>query len=193
MNYVIYRFNKIKLWFFCFWSFSILCVVFWNVRKIWFCFRKNLGVLGVFCIMNCYFEYRIRILSILLYLGTWFKNIVWFVCFFFSKNITNVWTIFVRTICLISWGMFGPKWRRFHCQFMICHLSVPQSKLFTLFNALHIRKHLDPLTRARYVLSSASWLYVDRDPFAEGEGWHLLPHLLRRLPAHPWHASPILK
>ena len=31
------------------------------------------GIVGVFCIINRYFEYRIRILCIFLYMGTYFK------------------------------------------------------------------------------------------------------------------------
>ena len=39
-------------------------------------FRKYFGVFRLFCIINCCFEYRIRIRRIWLYMGTWFKNIV---------------------------------------------------------------------------------------------------------------------
>ena len=34
------------------------------------CFEMYFGVVGVFCTINCYFEYRIRIQCILLYRGT---------------------------------------------------------------------------------------------------------------------------
>ena len=47
--------------------------------------RNYFGVDGLFCIINVYFEYRIRILCIGLYIGTWFK------CIFehFSENKIN--------------------------------------------------------------------------------------------------------
>ena len=32
------------------------------------------GVVGVFCILNLYYEYDIRILCTLLYIGTYFKD-----------------------------------------------------------------------------------------------------------------------
>ena len=35
--------------------------------------RKYFGMFGLFCKINCYFEYRIRILCIFLYMGTYFK------------------------------------------------------------------------------------------------------------------------
>ena len=36
--------------------------------------RKDVGVFGLFCIINRYFESRIRIRCIELYMGTWFKH-----------------------------------------------------------------------------------------------------------------------
>ena len=77
-------------------------------------FESILAFVGLFCIIDCYFEYRIRIRCIWLYMGTWFKNIF---CdflnsffFFFSKNVPEVWTIFVLRMFLICLVIFGPKW-----------------------------------------------------------------------------------
>ena len=49
--------------------------------------RKYSVIVGLLCIINCYFEYRIRILCIWLYMRTWFKMIFWD---FFRKNSKNV-------------------------------------------------------------------------------------------------------
>ena len=38
-------------------------------------YRKYFGVVGLLSIINCYFEYRIPILCILLYMGPWVKYI----------------------------------------------------------------------------------------------------------------------
>ena len=38
-------------------------------------FRMYVGMIGLFCTINCYFEYSIRILCICLYMGTYFKDI----------------------------------------------------------------------------------------------------------------------
>ena len=38
--------------------------------------RKYFGIVGLICTINRYFEYRIRILCICLYMGTWFKYIL---------------------------------------------------------------------------------------------------------------------
>ena len=43
-------------------------------NKICF-FKMYFGIGGVLCIINCYFEYRIRILCPLLYMGTYLKDI----------------------------------------------------------------------------------------------------------------------
>ena len=32
------------------------------------------GIFGLFCTINCYFEYRIRIVCIFLYVGTYFED-----------------------------------------------------------------------------------------------------------------------
>ena len=37
--------------------------------------RMYFGIAGLFCTINCYFEYRNRILCIFLYMGTYFKDI----------------------------------------------------------------------------------------------------------------------
>ena len=48
--------------------------------------RKYIGVLGLFYIINYYFEYRIRIRCIELNMGTWFKiYILIYFSFFFQK------------------------------------------------------------------------------------------------------------
>ena len=66
MNYGNYMNNEIKN---CqFLDFSI-CINFSKKRK---CF----SMFGVFCIINLYCEYRVRILCIFLYTGTYFKDIV---------------------------------------------------------------------------------------------------------------------
>ena len=36
--------------------------------------RKRFGIVGLFCTINRCFEYRIRILCIFLYMGTWCKD-----------------------------------------------------------------------------------------------------------------------
>ena len=72
--------------------------------------RMYFGIVGLFCIINCYFEYRIRILCIFPYMGTYFKDIV---RHFSTPKIKfptppkpsifpEVWTIFVSRI-------FGPN------------------------------------------------------------------------------------
>ena len=38
-------------------------------------FRKYFGMFGLFCTINRYFGYRIRILCIFLYMGIWCKDI----------------------------------------------------------------------------------------------------------------------
>ena len=85
---------------------------FFEKIKCFQTFRKYFGIVGLFCTINRYFEYRIRILCIFLYMGTWCKDI--FRHFptpkielfrpppksnFFSE----VWSIFASRI-------FGPKW-----------------------------------------------------------------------------------
>ena len=50
-------------------------VCFWGKQSIYFSiFRNYFGIVGVFYIINCYFEYRIRNLRTWLYMGTWFKR-----------------------------------------------------------------------------------------------------------------------
>ena len=101
MNYAIYTYCKIKTW--IFWTFRFLFLSFlqnfekWNVR-IYF------GILGVICNKNWYFEYDIRILCILMYIGTYFKQNVGHFLTFFGFLIPEVWTIFVRTIFWYFWG-----------------------------------------------------------------------------------------
>ena len=57
-------------------------------------------VLGVFCTINYYFGYGIRILCIFLYIGTDFKDTFQHSTNNKSKHIPDMWTIFVRTIFL---------------------------------------------------------------------------------------------
>ena len=56
-------------------------------------FERVLALMVIF-IINRYFAYRIRILCIWLYMGTWFKSSF---CDFrdFSKHVPEVWIIFV--------------------------------------------------------------------------------------------------
>ena len=78
--------------------------------------RVSFGIVGVFCIIDRYFEYRIRILCIFLYMGTYFK------CIFEhcstqqiepfrppqSTIFPEVWTIFVSRICGDFFGFVVP-------------------------------------------------------------------------------------
>ena len=72
MNYVIYPYYiifKIDL-------FDIFRICFDRTfRKQKMCIEMYFGILGVFCTINYYFEYRIRIMCIFLYMGTYFKDI----------------------------------------------------------------------------------------------------------------------
>ena len=87
-----------------------------NVRNLFF--HVYFDMLGIFCTINCYFEYRIRIMCIFLYMGTYFKYIFWhfspfqieFILSPKSNIFAEVWTISVRIMCLRFWGIFSPKW-----------------------------------------------------------------------------------
>ena len=100
MNYGIYRYNKINLWFV-----SKCSKMFQNVPK----YRKHFGIWRVFCIINCYFEYRTRIRCIWLYMGTWFKSVfcVFLRCF---QKMSQKCKKNVLRICLICWRILVPKW-----------------------------------------------------------------------------------
>ena len=37
-------------------------------------FKECFGIFGLFCPINCYFEYRFRILCTFLYMGTYFEK-----------------------------------------------------------------------------------------------------------------------
>ena len=68
------------------------------------CFR----ILGVFCIISCYFECVYRIMCHFLCMWIYFKDIFEH----FLKNVQEVWTIFVRNICLWFWRILvlnGPS------------------------------------------------------------------------------------
>ena len=92
----------------CLKLFYLFSNVFQNVRLFGFV-RKYFGIVGVICTINCYFESRIQILCIFLYMGTYFRDI--FDTFFENvRNVPEVITIFVRTNCLRSFGILGPKW-----------------------------------------------------------------------------------
>ena len=88
-----------------------LCVSVLGVKQsiCFSTFRKYFGIFGIFCIINRYFEYRIRIRCIWLYLGTWFK-----ICFYvfwdlFKKCPRSVNSF--RTKCFwIFWGILDPQW-----------------------------------------------------------------------------------
>ena len=59
MNYANYTYNKTKL------DFLKLFEIFQHFPKC----RMYVGIVGMFCIMNHYFEYRIRIVCITLYVN----------------------------------------------------------------------------------------------------------------------------
>ena len=63
--------------------------------------RKYSSMFGVFCIVDWYFEYDIRILYLFLYIWSWK---MWFFDIFRLKTVPEVWTIFVRDI---SGDIFG--------------------------------------------------------------------------------------
>ena len=65
------------------------------------------GIFCVLCTINCYFEYRIWILCLLLYMGTYLKDFVRHFSTFFGFPVPEVLTIFVRNIFLIIWGIWG--------------------------------------------------------------------------------------
>ena len=85
---------KIKVWYF--WIFQNLEKYVWDSE----CILYNKLIL----------EYRSRIRCIWLYMGTWFNNICWDCLKTKSKNVPEVSTIFIRTICLRCVGIFGFKW-----------------------------------------------------------------------------------
>ena len=66
MNYAIYIYYKIK---------NLICLKMLDCLHVFPMFRKYFGILGLFCAINRYFEYRIRFLCIFLYMGTWCKDI----------------------------------------------------------------------------------------------------------------------
>ena len=68
MNYGTYINNKIIFW--NWWTFSI--VSFYFLQK-YLVFKMLFCIVGVFCIINWYFEYRSRIRCIWLYMGTCFN------------------------------------------------------------------------------------------------------------------------
>ena len=54
---------------------SVCVSVLGSKQSLYFStFRKCSGIFDIFCIVNSYFEYRIRIRCIRLYIGAWFKN-----------------------------------------------------------------------------------------------------------------------
>ena len=79
------NYTKYKIILLCF-LFVFRCVrfVFEHFRNIWIV-RKYFGVVGVFGATNCYFEYRVQILCVWLYTGTWFKTNVGHVLTCFQK------------------------------------------------------------------------------------------------------------
>ena len=68
------------------------------------------GIVGVFCIISCYFEYRTRILCIWLYMETWFKCI--FEHFFktFPNKSQKCEQFSYGPFVLRCSGIWGPKW-----------------------------------------------------------------------------------
>ena len=127
MNYAIYTYYKIKT---CFGGEGIES--FEHFLK----FRKYFGILGVFCIIDLYFEYRIWILCIWLYMEAWFKNMFWDVLRIFRryKNVPEVWTIFVRTISfwdvLGFWVLNGP----------LTSLKLPSEGYLAKFKILYLKE-----------------------------------------------------
>ena len=97
--------------------------------------RKCFYIFGLFCIINRYFEYRIRICCIELYMGTLFKT------FFdmFSKRFKNCpisVNIFLLTIFSFErFGIFGPH---FH-YFDISYIFIFSTYLYLIYTPfLHI-------------------------------------------------------
>ena len=103
---------------FCFSKFS-------KNRNVRMCF----GIVCVFCIINWYVEYDIRILCLFLYIWSWNK---W--DFLKNKNVPEVWTTFVRTI----WGILGPKWSPWISLFVLDLLALV-SKMCRIFQPSILR------------------------------------------------------
>ena len=70
MNYGKFIYNKINI---CYYYLSVFRCVLKLFETVGF-FKMNLGVVGVFCTISCYFEYDYRILCIFLYIGTYLKD-----------------------------------------------------------------------------------------------------------------------
>ena len=77
---------------------------FWNLRNI-LSFKIYLGIPGVSFTINCYFEYRIRILCLLLYMGTYLTDTF---RHFFGFSVPEVLTFFVRNIFFDNFGVLMP-------------------------------------------------------------------------------------
>ena len=75
----IYIYMYIYIYIYTFWLFETFDVVFRT-------FRKYIGIDGVFCTINYYFELGIRIRCIFLYIWTYFKVSSNFGSFFRSVN-----------------------------------------------------------------------------------------------------------
>ena len=66
------------------------------------------GIVGLFFIINRYFEYRIRIRCIELYMGTWFKHV--FRHFPKNQKMSQKCEQFsYGTFGVIFWGIFSPQ------------------------------------------------------------------------------------
>ena len=114
MNYVTYTYYKIL---FCCLTIPPISL-FQNFRILHFFSRTYFGDLGVFCIINWYFECDIRILCLLLYIWSWKNVIVW-------RNVLEVWTVLVRNILGDILGIWGPKWSPYDggCQGRLAYRS----------------------------------------------------------------------
>ena len=67
----------------------------------------NLCIVGVFCVINCYFKSVYRIRCRFLYIWSYFKNKYFFT---FLENVPEVRTIFVRTIVVWFFVNSGEFW-----------------------------------------------------------------------------------
>ena len=81
-------------------------LVFEIFENLCFLFELCVGMFGVICKINCYFEYRIRSLCIFLYIGTYFKWSFKYVARPFVRKCPRS----VNTFRIICGGTFGPKW-----------------------------------------------------------------------------------
>ena len=99
MNYAMYTYNKITTW-----KFRVCFEVFvWGdvLKVVWCCCCIVVQEIVVF---NIGFGFSVFCFSIYMII---FQRYFFRQC---PKNVPEVWTILVRTICLRFWGIWGPTW-----------------------------------------------------------------------------------